>query len=729
MDLEDLDIKWQKKRINANGNYIEYMNNPSAFDIEATSTSVDDTDVGLMYAWGFAIGDENKNHSLTFGRTWGEFQSLMSEISNYYNLNNDRRLVVYVHNLSYEFQFMNKYFNFVNQFNTDQREVMSATTDIGIEFRDSYILSGRSLKDTAEMLTNHKIEKLNDYLDYNMTRNEKTTLSDDEYRYIENDVLIVLYYIQEQIDLYKGITNIPNTNTGRVRKLIKEELGKAPTTGKASSGAKRRALKQIQDLKLEPESYSANKRAFMGGYVHSNPNKLGKTLTDVVSYDISSSYPSVIAYNTFPMTNPKFFRKLSTDEYNELVKSKLIISNMEFLNLRKREGVPDSFLSDDKGRSRIYGDKHVNNGRVVKAERLKTTLTSVDFKIVQRVYEWDKVIIHQSYVYGKGLLPTQIRKTVLSLYKDKTNFKGVKGKETDYLISKEMINSVYGMSVTEVVKPKYKFIDGKWITENRSDNEQIKDYNDNYNRTFYYPWGVFIASYARFNLWQAILAVGEDYVYSDTDSVKFENPDKHVDFFDSYNKKIDKRAEWLCETDNLVFNINLFKPTDKQGNVHTLGHFEQDGYYKRFKTLGAKTYVAEDKDNELEFTVSGIGKNSIKDFMLNEYKTNDRAFEEFKTGLVIPKEFSGKLEHKFIDREVHAKVTDYQGNTVEIEVPSGIYMRPVDFTIRETKDECNFRLDKELEEIEAFEEAEDIIKMMEDETGLMLDGLVGLSKF
>lgn len=698
MELGNLKVSWQEKKINRHSKHtVSYLNVASAFDIETTSTIVDGEPVSFMYAWCFGIG--NKKH-LVRGRTWEEFVSLLDELRSYYGLNLGKRLVIYVQNLSFEFQFMKEYLNIVDQFSTDQREVMTAVTDMGIEFRDSYILSGTNLNDMADSLTNHKIEKLYGYLDYNIVRHHKTTLTEKEWKYIENDVLILIYYIQEQIELYDNkIINLPKTNTGRVRTLIKKNLKNSIGSDEKSYGAKTRAFERISSLKLTPTSYYSAKNAFMGGYVHSNPEYINETLENVYSYDISSSYPSVLVYKKYPMSSPKKYRGLTLDEFKEITKNNLTIGDFTFKNLRKKTDVPDSYLSEEH--CNISGLKIINNGRVKIANKISVTLTNVDFNTVERVYEWDKLVIGETYVYKKDYLPLQIRKTVLNLYKDKTNFKGVKGKEKEYLNSKAMINSVYGMMVTDIIKPKHTYTNGTWIKRNRNHTEQINEYNDKDERSSYYPWGVFIASYARENLWKAILAVGEDYVYSDTDSVKFTNLDKHIDYFNTYNSLINKVANYMGSSKYL--SIDMFKPKDKKGNTHTLGLWELDGEYKRFKTLGAKMYVAETKDNELEFTVSGIGKDEIKKYMLDKYKDNDTVFNEFRSGLVIPKEYSGKTVNLYIDKPKEVEVTDYQGNKETVTALSGVYIAPTEFTIQHSIEERNDNIDNELENTNDFE--------------------------
>ena len=53
-------------------------------------------------------------------------------------------------------------------------------------------------------------------------------------------------------------------------------------------------------------------------------------------------------------------------------------------------------------------------------------------------------------------------KAIIDLYEKKTVLKGVKGMELDYLLSKEYINSVFGMCVTNIIQPENVFDGTEW---------------------------------------------------------------------------------------------------------------------------------------------------------------------------------------------------------------------------------------------------------------------------
>ena len=109
----------------------------------------------------------------------------------------------------------------------------------------------------AKNLTKHKINELVGDLDYSLIRNSKTTLTDEEMGYCKNDILIILYYINEQIQLYdNNITKIPLTNTGRVRKFVKDNCYYTNKNhNKTSKGKYKRYKELMEELTLTLDEY------------------------------------------------------------------------------------------------------------------------------------------------------------------------------------------------------------------------------------------------------------------------------------------------------------------------------------------------------------------------------------------------------------------------------------------------------------------------------------------
>ena len=266
----------------------------------------------------------------------------------------------------------------------------------------------------------------------------------------------------------------------------------------------------------------------------------------------------------------------------------------------------------------------------------------------------------------------------MELYQKKTELKGVEGKEVEYLLSKGMLNSVYGMMVTDIVRDNIIYTDD-WEIEEVNKEEEIQKYNNKRSRFLFYSWGVWVTAYARRNLWLGILELKDDYVYSDTDSVKFLNYEKHKDFFDKYN-------EWIVEKQKLTlkyYNLDekLLYPKTKKGEVKLCGVWDFEGKYTRFKTLGAKRYLYEE-DGELYLTVAGLSKRNGIEYMKEKCNyDNTKVFEMFDDNLYIPADKTGKNTHTYIDSEKTYEVVDYLGNkNIETSL-SSVHLEKADYTL------------------------------------------------
>jgi len=676
-EIEYTTIKTNKK--------VEYINLEVAFDIESTSTYINpDEKFAFMYLW--TIGFKDFNY-VYHGRTWEEFIKLIQALSIFFNLSPTRRLVIYVHNLGYEFQFMRKYLEWEEVFSVELRKPIKAVTTSGIEFRCSYILSGFSLDRLAKNLVSHKIEKLTGNLDYSLVRHSETVLTIEEIDYAINDVVILLYYINEQMNYYKNISKIPMTNTGRVRRFVRDRCYYSDESHKkASKGKYWRYRRLMEDLTLTPEVYKMLTRAFMGGFTHANANYTGKILKDVTSIDFTSSYPAVMLSERFPMSKAIPTELTKEKDFNYYRKRFCLLFDVKFTGLIAK--IPqDNYISESKC-WKLEGAL-INNGRVQKADVLATTITEVDFEIIERCYEWEKMEVANLYRFHKGYLPYAIIQSIIKLYEDKTILKGVEGSEVEYLLSKGMLNSVYGMCVTAIVRDEITYTD-EWEINPPDIEQQIQNYNVSKNRFLYYPWGVWVTAYARRNLWYGIIATGDDYVYSDTDSIKFLNYEKHKPFIEAYNKNLIRKLEKMCSLYKIP--IEKLKPRTKEGVEKFIGLWELDGHYSRFKTLGAKRYLVEYADTgELELTVAGLSKKDGLEYM-KEVCNNDysKVFEMFDDELYIPADRTGKNTYTYIDSEKESMIIDYRGKEGKAEARSAVHLEKAEFTLSLAREYVNF---------------------------------------
>lgn len=648
-------------------------NVPAVFDIEATSFYNEDNEkCGLMYAWVFGI-----NGRCIRGRTWDEFLEVLNTVITHYHVCLSQRFVIYVHNLSYEFQFFKHLFEWDTVFSLEQRKPIYALTAQGIEFRCSYLLSGYSLEKLGENLMKYKVEKKVGDLDYNLIRHSKTPLTDKEWGYILNDGLVVMAYIQEEIERLGDITKIPLTKTGYVRQLIRDEC--------LSEENKYNYRKIIKRLRLSKDEYLQLKRAFTGGFTHANVNYVGRILENVSSYDFTSSYPAVMLSEKYPMSSCVEYTPKDGKDFIAMLKNFCCLFDVEFINIDASVDY-ENYIS--KSRCTKIEHYYANNGRVISATYLAITLTEQDFFIIQKMYTWDEMYISNFRFYRKDYLPKEFLMAILELYQKKTTLKGVDGKEVEYMVSKNMLNSCYGMCVTDICRDETMYEERKgWFSEKPNIDEVLDDYNKSVTRTLFYPWGVWVTAYARRNLFTGIEEFKNDYIYSDTDSLKVLNIDKHKEYIERYNKQIGVKVANCLKARHI--NVELATPKTKDGVEKPIGVWDYEGQYTRFKTLGAKRYVTE-KDGKCSITVAGVSKKAGMKYLEWKYKTNTEIFNNFEENLEFPSTYytdsgeengSGKLLHTYIDIPRSGELVDYLGNVAEYKEQSATHLENTSYNL------------------------------------------------
>ena len=701
---------------------LTYFNVPAAFDIETSSLYYKKSKFATMYVWQFGL-----NGVTIIGRTWEEFDTFISELTTRYTINQHKRLVVYVHNLAYEFQFMRERIQWAKDkddrnvvFSLKKRRPIYALTESGIEFRCSYFLSNCNLAYIGDkMLFKYHVRKLKGDLDYNLVRHSETPLTEAEIGYCLNDVRVVMSYIQEKIENENGIINIPLTNTGYVRKFTRDYCMGTFIEDSYLSKKQRYNYQDIMNaLKIQSEKeYAQLKSAFAGGFTHASPRKsrwgdnihvvhIDKSSTyekvmphayysNVGSADLASSYPYTMVSSYFPMSSGTFLGEVKyPEQFNKLIKNYCCLFTITLYDLYQVFEY-ESYISRSKC-VEISDDAIVQNGRVVECSYCTINITELDFDIISRVYDWTKIKVFNMRVYKRGYLPKSFIMSILTLYEAKTTLKGVKDRYVEYMIKKGMLNSTYGMAVTDIVRDDAIYEDGEWMSIEADALSQLRGYNKAYSRFLFYPWGVWVTAHARHNLWEAIFEFGDDYIYADTDSIKGLNFDKHEAFFIKYNFEVQHKLYLMC--DFYGIKKSYVAPKNSKGEKQLIGVWDREEDYVKFRTIGAKRYLYEYASGKLGLTVAGVNKNYALPYLINKYcgvdydlclmaynedpryeKEHDEAleqlikqihesdrgydpiFEHFDDSLIIPPGYSGKSIHTYVDVPFAAIVTDYKG--------------------------------------------------------------------
>lgn len=605
----------------------------------------------ICYVWQFSIND-----NVFWGRTLEDFKDFLQELEYY----EPHKKIVYIHNFSFEFQFLINVLQFDYVFARQARKPLFAEWNT-YQFRCSYFLTNMSLAVWAEQ-RKLKVKKLVGDLDYTVLRTPKTKLTDTELAYCFNDVLVMYYGLQQYKEKYGHIIDIPFTQTGEVRKEVIERMNVS-----SEYKYRKRCLKLIPET---VEDYSLLCDCFMGGYTHSNAVHTDIVLDNVCSKDISSSYPTVMCLEKYPMTY--FEETIPCDDYfNNDNYSYIITFDVEHLRSKRW----NTWLSFSKC-TKIKGYS-LDNGRVLKADFVQLSLTNVDYEMFQLCYDFENLNIIDFRVSSNDYLSPTFVKYILELYGNKTTLKGIEEQEPLYMKSKQYVNSMYGMMVTKNITDTIEFEEDRWKKELLNENSfytKIASEKKKLSKTFgAFQFGVWVTAYARRNLWQGILALDYNVVYCDTDSIKYIDCDSN--FFNEYNEKIAERENERA--DMLGIPREKFCPKDRNCVSHRLGIFDDDGQYQKFKTLGAKKYCYVDNDNKLHMTVSGVRKSAVSQL---------HNIEEFKDGTVFDVEHAQKLLMTYIDDMTHIVWNKGQYDEFYSKYQYGICAQPTTYSLGITDD-------------------------------------------
>lgn len=606
--------------------------------------------IGFMYIWQFSI-----NSAVVYGRTWIEYQELLQAIHG----NVPGTFIVYVHNLGFEFQFLRNVLQFDSVFARAPRHTMVARCDrYGIEYRCSMMLTNAALAAVPKMY-DLPVKKMVGDLDYNVLRTDQTILTPTELRYCEYDCLVVYELIKKMHAEYKTIKNIPLTQTGRLRRRCQQMYNKDRKYHKW--------LQWQQPVKIDALTWML--QAFSGGYTHANSYYTGEIMHKVHSRDITSSYPTVMIAEKYPVSR---FCDSRVQSLDDLLPAYCWIVTVQFTEIYSI--TENTYLSSSKATDKYH--VITDNGRVVMADRATWVLTDVDIDIIKRCYRWKSAKITRAMRADKGYLDSKFIRMILTLYNNKTQYKGLPDMANEYLQSKQYINAMFGMMVTNLITDQVLYDAAGWdvhaLTADEA-QERLTKINEDPRTFVSQPWGIFVTAYARRNLWSMILKLDEDVIYCDTDSVKYLHD--HDADFDAYNAEIAGKLHAACAAHGI--DPALLSPADTHGIKHPLGVFDVEPDYTSFVTLGAKKYADTHADGKIEITISGVSKRGASAL---------KSLKDFKKGFRFDYAHSGKKILTYNDDQQPIEVTDIQGHNSVIWQQYGINLMPTEYTIGLSED-------------------------------------------
>ena len=188
--------------------------------------------------------------------------------------------------------------------------------------------------------------------------------------------------------------------------------------------------------------------------------------------------------------------------------------------------------------------------------------------------------------------------------------------------------------------------------------ECVDQYNNNPNRFLFYVWGIFVTAYARNNLFNGIKTIGHDYVYCDTDSIKFLNMDAHKAYIEDYNRNIIRKCTECLEHWDL--DPAMLAPKNQKGVEKQIGIWDYEGKYDYFKTLGCKRYLTY-KDGEFDLTCAGLPTKAGLNALLADSSDIQGVFNRFNQTFDVPVGVADKLGHCYRDTSFEYSGVDKNG--------------------------------------------------------------------
>lgn len=557
--------------------------------------------------------------------------------------------VLYIHNLSYDWVFLRKFFIDTmgepkKQLNTKPHYPVYIEFNNGLILKDSLILSQRRLEKWADDLdVEHK--KAVGYWDYNAYRNQNYEYSEDELHYAEFDTLAGVECIQKTMDeLGKRIYSMPLTATGIPREQVRERAGS-------------KYHEKFLNMALTYEEYQFALDVYHGGYTHNNRHEMG-WIHEAICKDFASSYPYWMLVGKYPMEK---FIETGAMTFEEILKYKdeyAFMIEVTFYNARlKDDGIPMPYLQYSKCLA-TYNDIS-DNGRILCATLCTIRVSEMDLDIILDQYDFDTYEITKLYTSKKDYLPRWFTDYVYECFKDKTMLKG--GDPTSYALAKAKLNSLYGMCVQRPLRDNWieDYQTGQFTCETQTGEEDYDKYINRITSILPYQWGMWVTIHAAYALFKLSKCIADDglWLYSDTDSIYATKWDDER--LKAYNNEVIERT-----------HARGYEGISHNGRLYYMGLAETDGVYSEFKGLGSKRYSCRDKESgKLKITVAGVPKSGVKCL--------DDNIDNFKRGLIFRGAVTGKLQHTIVQADkIHI---DEDGN----EVGDSIDLSPCDYLLDE----------------------------------------------
>ncbi len=566
------------------------------------------TDENDCRVWAYAVATIEDEPQITYGNSIEDFFNWISEL--------DYNPKIYFHNLKFDGEFI------INFLLNRGFEWVKTEKEAG-EFTFLTLITGNGLFYKIEVYfnktSNHKVKKVvfidslkllnfsveqiaKDFklpiqklsIDYKEKREMGHILTREEVDYISNDVGIMARALNVMFN----------------RGLKKMTIGSNALNNYKGTQEKFKNLFPVMSLDLDRDI----RKCYRGGWTYLNPNYKNRMLESGCVIDKNSMYPSQMYYQPLPVGRPCFYE----GEYQEDPLYPLFVQSLSCSFELKPNKLPCIQI---KSGSIFKVNEWLTSSN---NELVNLTLTSLDLKLFLENYNVYDLTYYCGWKFrvANGLFNEYIDYWTNEKIKSKKE-----GNGANYLISKLMLNSLYGKFGTNPISiTKQPYIEDDVVHYKIEEPEE--------KNPVYIPIAAFVTGYARTNIIRTAQLIvdyslekyGENrFVYSDTDSIH-------------------------C----LLPKSDLLEIPRLDLDPYRLGAWDCESEFDRAKFLRQKCYM-EEIDGDLSVHVAGLPRKLAK------YMT----FENFHPGFNISElgeevlKGNEKLTYKHVKGGVILKETDF----------------------------------------------------------------------
>lgn len=562
-----------------------------------TETSHTDNLTGWVYQWAAKLSS-----LYVYGRKPSEIIEFMRLVAEHYELNEEKKIILYIHNASYDIQYLKM---FLRQYDPtakflaiDAHSILQVDV-LGFKILCSYKLTNMSLDAMSSNYSETYVKAVGE-IDYNVLRYQDSELGKEDWFYMFSDVASQDEGIKGYLKMqgYRYAFQAPITSTGFVRANCRKVAKKDETW-----------REEFIKSQLDLEQYNLCRQCFMGGVCIASFKYSSVTVRgdDLRHKDFCSSYPARQMLDYFPVGKPMWYGTVEdAEELQTLLDTYCCVFMLTLNNVHIKQGItapciPSSKCVHKKGELKL-------NGKIVSAETLTIAVCELDYKWIIKQYEFDDMQIDKMLIFNRGKMPNWLKTEVYSYFEGKCKLKNA----TDemgammYAKSKAFLNSIYGMTATAIIRAVYELLDDWTLHKKESDESNdegaLRKYYKSYNSFMPYQFAIWTTAHARDALYTMIECVGyENFLYCDTDSVFYIETEENKKRMDEYAEYCRVRA---IEGGAYVGDKYLGEPTDEPP-------------IRAFRAIHSKCYAMEEfnkktGDFELNVVIAGIPKKATK---------------------------------------------------------------------------------------------------------------------